>query len=367
MRFRLLLIVAGVLAVGCGPRAGGAPGIRTAGVSNEDDQRQDATVRWIEPEARVDRDALRPWRNAVGPPLCRTGDRPTGAVDSLAIVSWNLDVGGGALVTFVEDLRRGHFTAGRRVRDFVLLLQEAHRSGVLLPPASDEVRTAGRIDNAPPSGSRMDVATAARQLGLHVFYVPSMRNGAPEHASTDEDRGNAILSTLPLKELAAIELPYETQRRVAVAATVSGRTADGSDWSLRVCSAHLDNRSHGMRFFASFGAGRLRQARALVDALPEAVAVLGGDFNTWSLPALETALHCIRTSFPDGIPLEDARPTRPTALIADRRLDYMFFRLPPGNPGRYRRLDSRMGSDHYPLLGWVNVARFSNKSQNGVK
>ena len=48
-----------------------------------------------------------------------------------------------------------------------------------------------------------------------------MRNGRPPQ--TDEDRGNAILSTEPLADLTAIELPFEQQRRVAVAATLRSR------------------------------------------------------------------------------------------------------------------------------------------------
>jgi hypothetical protein len=41
-----------------------------------------------------------------------------------------------------------------------------------------------------------------------------MRNGG-----VDEDRGNAILATLPLRDVAAIELPLVRERRVAVAAS----------------------------------------------------------------------------------------------------------------------------------------------------
>ena len=36
-----------------------------------------------------------------------------------------------------------------------------------------------------------------------------------------------------------------------------------------------------------------------------------------------------------------------------RRLDHMFFRLPQDWSAEYRRLDSRYGSDHYPLVARV--------------
>ena len=64
---------------------------------------------------------------------------------------------------------------------------------------------------------RIDIVEAAGRLGLSLVYVPSMRNGS----DTDEDRGNAILSTEPLSDVAAVELPFERQRRVAIDAAVS--------------------------------------------------------------------------------------------------------------------------------------------------
>ena len=78
----------------------------------------------------------------------------------------------------------------------------------------------------------------SRAPGSDRVYVPSMRNGG---LTSKQDRGNAILSSLPLDELSAIELPFERQRRVAIAATVAGHTRAGTPWSLRVASVHLDN------------------------------------------------------------------------------------------------------------------------------
>ena len=43
-------------------------------------------------------------------------------------------------------------------------------------------------------GKRDEVETIASALQMNVYYVPSMRNGSP--LTSDEDRGNAILSTL---------------------------------------------------------------------------------------------------------------------------------------------------------------------------
>ena len=52
-----------------------------------------------------------------------------------------------------------------------------------------------------------------------MLYAPSMRNG--ESAGGGEDRGNAIVSTLPLADPTVIELPLERQRRVVVAASIA--------------------------------------------------------------------------------------------------------------------------------------------------
>ncbi|MEN3339278.1 MAG: hypothetical protein V7647_2954, partial [Acidobacteriota bacterium] len=67
------------------------------------------------------------------------------------------------------------------------------------------------------------IEPVAAALGLSLYYVPSMRNGG---AAPHEDRGNAILSSLPLTDLAAYELPFERQRRVALGATIAGITSD---------------------------------------------------------------------------------------------------------------------------------------------
>ena len=66
-----------------------------------------------------------------------------------------------------------------------------------------------------PRAPRADIVEVADALGLNLRYVPSMRNGADR-----SDRGNAILSDLPLSHAWAFELPLVLQRRVPVAATL---------------------------------------------------------------------------------------------------------------------------------------------------
>jgi endonuclease/exonuclease/phosphatase family metal-dependent hydrolase len=199
-------------------------------------------------------------------------------------------------------------------------------------------------------GSRDEIDDVAAALGLHAYYVPSMRNGAP--GISDEDRGNAILSTMPLSELAAIELPFERQRRVAVAATVAGTTLDGRPWQLRLVSAHLDNMGGPRRlWFAGAEFGRARQARSLVTALRgTAPLVLGADMNTW-FGFRDSAYATAAKAFPQTR-VTDRRATFRGML----RLDHLFFRLADGWTAGFRRMDDSFESDHHPLIGTIEFA-----------
>ena len=176
--------------------------------------------------------------------------------------------------------------------------------------------------------------------------------------SNAADRGVAIMSSLPLTDLEAIELPIERQRRVALSAVAHATAPDGRDWRLRVVSVHLENRSGMRRFWARAGASRTRQAEALIDALalsPTAMthealpAVVGGDFNVWLGPR-EDALRLLREAF-GTFPSEDTRPTMQNAW----RLDYLFPRVPGTVTTTHRRLDALFGSDHYPVVATLDV------------
>jgi endonuclease/exonuclease/phosphatase family metal-dependent hydrolase len=352
----------GLLSFTCLPGAGCAR-LRVAAVPASDvcrvvvgpDRRAiPVPLRWETPPA--DRRVLDAWCETVGPAvvagLPRGAEMAGDPVSALPIVSWNVHVGGGDLIALVDALRAGRLTDGKPVRHFVLLLQEAYRAGDEVPPRTRfDAGVPGWIGETPPGGTRRDIVTAAASLGLALYYVPSMRNGATAADGRAEDRGNAILSTLPLSELTAIELPFERQRRVAVAATVSGATPIGVPWHLRVSSAHLDTLGGARRLWLFAGPARARQARSLVDALaPDSPLVLGSDLNTWSEGPREAAYRELRRSFPDT-PAPGIRPTFRVGLL----LDYVFFRLSAGWRGEYRRIGDRFGSDHHPLLAHVRM------------
>ncbi len=314
-------------------------------------------VTWITPDDPRDIDRHARWCRTVGPVLVAPLERtPMTApvADHLVIVSWNVHVGGGDIEGFVERLRGGEFTDGVPIAQFALLLQEVHRQGREVPvnlPADAPVPHA-IIEHA-PDGTRRDIKAVAERMGLHLFYAPAMRNGA----IAPEDRGTAILSTLPLSDLQAIELPFERQRRVALAATVEGATPSGAAWQLRLADVQIDT-SLALTRGGPFAA-RKRQAEALVEALtmggPDATlpTVVGGDFNTWLGPK-EPALDVMRRAFAD---VPDASSHGPLIFSSTWRgplgmraaLDYVFLRGVPRTEAP-RRLSERFGSDHYPLL-----------------
>ncbi len=311
-----------------------------------------ATVTWIGPSDRRDMRALDRWCAAVGPVEMRDPSTvEPRAIDAIAIVSWNVHVGGADLPSLIARLRSGEITGGVPVRDFAILVQEAYRAGEAVPSRIDgRAAAAGRILEEPPHGTRRDVAQIAQADGLAYVYAPSMRNGrAPVPVA--EDRGNAILSTIPLDHVVAIELPFEKQRRVAVAATIRGRTSGGADWSLTLADAHLDTAVALAR--GGPIAARRRQADALIEALDIAAAdssiVVAGDFNTW-LGDAEAAVGHLRRAFPDA-KLARHQPTW-SAGVVGAMMDFVFART-GGRAVNVRRLPERLGSDHYPLLAEV--------------
>ena len=192
-------------------------------------------ARWYAPEDSAQRARLDAWCAGVGPTTMFNGAvQPAGSIspNDIAFVSWNVHEGNGRLRAFVEDLRAGRLTNGRAPQHFVLLLQEAVRTtGV--PSLTAGARGARRIAAAHQDAE--DIQALASDLGLSLLYAPSMRNG---NAAGDPngDRGNAILSTLPLSDPMAIELPFERQRRVALFAHVAVSAVE----SLPVGVIHLD-------------------------------------------------------------------------------------------------------------------------------
>jgi endonuclease/exonuclease/phosphatase family metal-dependent hydrolase len=305
---------------------------------------------WVSPTATRDRHPLSDWCATVGPVLYYRrppSDLPA-FVDRLAVVTWNVHVGFGDVRELIHRLQSGTYTGGEGIEHFVLLLQEAYRRDGGVPGRTFfRMRLPARVGARNLGKRGADIDKFVRDQRLSLLYVPSMRNG--DSSDAPEDRGNAIVSTLPLHSPAVIELPFEHQRRAVALAVVEGRTRAGSGWRLGVVDVHLDTALALTR--GGPLAARRRQAAALVEALAAAPddTVLGGDFNTW-LGSREPALKALRRAFPEGD--DRATTTWKGPLGLHGSLDHLLAR------GRARllgvaRLPDRLGSDHYPVMGII--------------
>lgn len=278
----------------------------------------------------------------------------------MTLVSWNTHGGIADLDGLLGALQA---SAGRPPRPLVLLLQEVVRRGSVVPPARVAVRN-DRSPGRPPIPSSLhgpgrgeDVGALASRLGLSLAYVPSMRNGGEGAEVAGEDRGNAVLSTLPLTEVTAIELPFGHQRRVAVAATVRWPDAGGRPGAaLRVVSFHLDTR-RSRAAQADFLAAWLRRERDR--GLPLAA---GGDVN-----ALWGRRDAAYVALAEALPVADCGrghtnrwPWRAHLLLGwwRGRLDYLFAApVAPVHPAAAAvgapecvTWPDYFGSDHLPVV-----------------
>jgi endonuclease/exonuclease/phosphatase family metal-dependent hydrolase len=200
------------------------------------------------------------------------------------VLSWNVAIGKGRLIERVRAVQQIRARVGAS-RPLVVLVQEAYRTDESVPELHVSEHHGGHAPRR--RSAREDIADAARVLGFSLRYAPSMRNGV--HRS---DRGNAILSSVPIEEAAWITLPYVRQHRAVVAARIT--VASRKLW---LASAHLDTRGRhrphesgsttatngGIR--RGFGSGRAVQAHALGLELErvtgDAALVIGADLNSY--------------------------------------------------------------------------------------
>ncbi|MGD8602119.1 MAG: hypothetical protein PVJ80_06295 [Gemmatimonadota bacterium] len=314
----------------------------------------DSDLRWYRAADPRDVELAARWCSTVGAAVLQLVPREGGVEwrpgDALQVISWNMWIGGGDLLRFLSyELGVDCSVGGRGVsgtKPFVLLLQEVWRYSADLPEVEGSRIIPFTIDPDRAQGESPDIVEAAKRCGLALAYVPSARNGPDDGLRPHEDKGNAVLSNLPLADPIAFDLPLEGGRKVAVAATLAmpeGRT-------IRVVALHLDVASTLLRTLLTGNQTRLRQAMGLVDGLARAAAdglavdatVVGADMNTWA--SNESAFRRMLQAFP-GSPPWDGRATRsgfPT--------DHIFFRVESdasiGVIG-YARIENRYGSDHH--------------------
>jgi endonuclease/exonuclease/phosphatase family metal-dependent hydrolase len=307
---------------------------------------------------------LEEWRRNVGAHV--TVDLARAPSDaspprSLIVLSWNLWIGRGKLSTVVGRIRNGDYaTLGADPNlPLIVTAQEAYRSDATVPALQE-----GRVGRVLVAGLRQqeDIVETARALGLNLRYAPSMRNGP-----TSSDRGNAILSTLPLQNARAIELPLVLQRRVAVTASVAvGQTR------LRLISAHLDPRGPpGHRWLGA--AGRAQQAAHLLEHIQDDTVVLGADLNL-GRGRYEAAWRLLKgAGFTFGVPATVPAWRHTFHAFPRLVLDYILVRNRSGVvvAARVHRLDEHpedrgpriFGSDHHPLLSRIDLEPHPEESR----
>jgi endonuclease/exonuclease/phosphatase family metal-dependent hydrolase len=281
------------------------------------------------------------WCASVGRPVLRPPTYIAGAdITSLRIVTWNIKVGAGRAETFIpQQIHDAGPNTG-----VVVLLQEAFRAGWDVPetyPRTLDVPHAIRPRRPIP-----DVVGLATQSELWVAYVPSMRNGPATSASKREDRGNAILSTEPLRDVVAIELPFGRQRRVAVAATIMPRGSHATP--IRVVVLHFDRgRAHDVQAAALAARVKLLAADKTIPV------IVAGDLNSAkgvNDTAVATLSEVVHREDECGTGRTMRWPLRFDVFFL-QRLDFMFSTLhEAGLMHTCETLKDTFGSDHVPVV-----------------
>jgi len=315
------------------------------------------SLRWYRALHERDRRLAGEWCGTVGEPVIQLDPAPIfpewRASSPLEIVTWNMAIGRADLFRFLRDEMGLDCMAptprlAPGARPFVVLLQEAWRYSEDLPYVESSWRIPWTVDSDRTEGEDPDIVEAAERCGLSVVYVPSARNGPDTDSRPQEDKGNAILSTVPLTAPIAIDLPLEGGRKVAVAATLYASRGE----RVRVVSVHLDVASTLVRALLTGNQTRVRQTRGLIDGLRKAeddgplaaITLVGADMNTWA--GNETSLKLMWEAFPHSPPYDGLGTGR-----GDFPLDHIFFRrgsFRTFSIRDYERIEERYGSDHNP-------------------
>lgn len=304
---------------------------------------------------------LEHWHGNIGQPVALDLGAPLSwETDVFDVVSWNVAIGLGRIEELVEKIRAGAFDGEKRSieRPLIVLAQEAYRADETIPEIATSVHHGGKH----PRTIRKDVVDIARSLGFSLRYAPSMRNGG--HRS---DRGNAVLSSVQIKDARAFPLVHVRQRRIAVAVEL-----EALPW-VTFTSAHLDTRGRvrDSPITGRYSSGRSAQAAGLARRLVDdwgndQTFVVGADLNSY-FATREPLMRGLQSEGFVRVPHEPRRTHTFHAPGLRMLLDHILVRTPatlirsvtvrrldetPRDAGRYV-----FGSDHHPLLARIEIAR----------
>lgn len=277
---------------------------------------------------------------------------------SLVIVSYNIRYAVGSFLITGSLLRRVHLSRpGRRARLVARHIERAAHAlsdGALLPPADilalqeadRETLRAGRIHVARELARRLQMCYAHAALNLPRDEEPQPKQwylDFEEHIpQTDQgDTGVAMLSRLPFKRVARVDLPWTACAWRPRLALASSFDVDGQ--TLHIFNSHIDPHAST--------AEQLEQHAAVIACADEAkgATVLLGDFNTLTRTA------CLRVrEFMEARGYHSPLPTRVATWRAGLiRLhpDWIFVR--GARVFRWGVARPLGVSDHWPV--WVEL------------
>jgi endonuclease/exonuclease/phosphatase family metal-dependent hydrolase len=276
----------------------------------------------------------------------------------LIIASYNIRYGAGRYLISSGLLRRAGFNLPRRRAEVIAqnidTVAHAFNDGLLLPPV-DSLALQEADKQTGRAGGHHVARELARRLDMNWVHVPAgiprgeqpkkrqwWLNFEEQIALHDPgDTGVALLSRLPLENVARIDLPWHEcpwRPRLAVGATVSLGPNE-----LRIFNAHIDPHAAAN--------GQLDQLEAMLAhaEISAGPTIMLGDFNTLSKKKCSETRHFLE-SHGYTTPLPTGTPTWRGAGLR-LHADWIFVRDVKINRwGVARPLNV---SDHWPI--WAEV------------
>ena len=168
--FRVLAVALALPAEGVWADGAAKPPATCSAIVDAHQAPSSRKVSWVMRVDEGERRKLDQQCHAVGPIVLRAPsarESPSSPAD-VAIVGWNVHVGGGDIVRLVDQLKSGALT-GHQVSHYVLLLEEAYRAGGDLRELPHDIRVPRRIAPDSPGRTREDIVRVADKLDAALY------------------------------------------------------------------------------------------------------------------------------------------------------------------------------------------------------